>query len=651
MATPAQNHGIVRFDDFTLEPVTAELRRNGVPVKLAYQPTRILVLLVSRAGETVPREEIVRYIWGSDTFVGFDQGLNSAIRQIRSALDDNVDNPRYIETVPKRGYRFLASTTVEPNFAGSSTAEPEADVQAAVAAVTSPASAPALPIELPRASKTRHLILGILAAMAVILLVAKLAGVFRFAKGMEPSSAKIRIAVLPFQNLTGHPDQEFVSDGFTEEVITKLGQLNPREVAVIARTSAMSYKGTSKPISEIARELRVDYVLEGSVRTIPNGYRVTAQLIHADDQMHLWAQDYDRSFEGLVSIQGEVAQAVAREIEVKLTPQSDTVFAKSKDVNADSYRAYLQGNYLLASRTGDNLTKAIDSFQEAIDKDPNYAPAYAGLADAYNLLIYYGYLPPKVGVPKAKVAAEKAVEIDPGFARGHASLGYVYYMWEWRFEDAEQEFQRAIELDPNYSTAHHWYAQFLTSMGRADESLAQIHIAEQLDPRSLIVTTAHGYFAYFARRYDEAAAQCNLVLRSNPNFIVAHSVLGLVDEQQHHPDEAIAEFQKSIALSGNRALPYLDYLGHAYASSGKRKEAEAVLKELDAEILVEDGGSAFRAPTLVALGRKEEALQALEKGFVKGEGVVTDMRVDPRFDPLRSDPRFQELANRFRVAN
>lgn len=647
MATPAHHPGILQFGDFSLEAATAELRRNGVPVKLAYQPARILVLLASRSGETVTREDIVRHIWGSDTFVGFDQGLNSAIRQIRTALEDDADHPKFIETIPKRGYRFLA--TVEAEVQQARRVENSLTLPSAVEPVVSEPPIP--PAKTPGAGGAyRRILLGLFSVIAIAFIVGELTGVLHVPTRSGPSAAQIRIAVLPFQNLTGHADQDYVSDGFTEEVITKLGQLNPSQVAVIARTSAMSYKGTNKPVSVIARELRVDYVLEGSVRSLPDGFRVTAQLIRADDQTHLWAQDYDRSFGGLVPIQAEVAQTVAREIQVKLTPQSNVVFAKTQDINPESYRAYLQGNYLLASRTGDGLTKAVSSFEEAIEKDPNYAPAYAGLANAYSLLIYYGYPPGRAGIPKAKAAAEKAIELDPGYARGHASLAYVYYMWEWRLEDAQQEFRKAIELDPNDSTAHHWYAQFLSTLGRADESMAQIRIAEQLDPRSLIVTTAHGYFAYFARRYDEASAQCQLVLRDNPDFIVAHSVMGLVDEQQNAPDKAVTEFQRVLELSGNRAAPYLDYLGHAYALSGKRKQAEAILAELDKQIKNGQAGPAHRAATLVALGRKQEALQALEQGFIDGEGVVSCIRVDPRFDPLRKDPRFLELANRFRVS-
>jgi TolB-like protein/Tfp pilus assembly protein PilF len=453
------------------------------------------------------------------------------------------------------------------------------------------------------------------------------------------------LAVLPFENMTGDTGEEYVSDGFTEEIISQLGRLNHDQLRVIARTSMMTYKGSNKPIKEIAQELGVNYVLEGSIRKTGDGLRVTAQLIRADDQTHLWAREYDRPLGDLVQVQGEVAQAVAQEIQVQLSPEVKETLAGAQPVDPEAYSAYLKGRFFWNKRSGDSLQTAVDFFEQAIQRNPSYAPAYAGLADAYNALMYYGFMSGAEGIPKAKAAAMKAVELDGSLAEAHASLAYVYFMWEWNWTAAESEFQRAIQLDANYVSAHQWYALYLTALGRAPESLAQIRQAREIDPLSVIVAAASGYVAYFARQNDQAAAESEAALKRDPDFMAAHVVLGLASEGQGNYSKAILEFQKTLQLSSVRPGAYLDYLGHAYAASGNRVEAEKILVELKDQ--AKSGKTtSYQAPTLIALGRNDEAMEILEEGFEERSDGLLWLKVDPRFDALRADSRFQYLLRR-----
>lgn len=646
----------LKFGPFVVDLVAGEIRKNGARIRLQEKPLRILAMLTERPGQLVTRDELNKRLWPDDTFVDFETGLNTAVSKLRDALSDSGQEQRYIETVPRRGYRFLAEVEVEEVSGAEAQLEPAnragagsvgfaiadtVSVKESESANDSAAQLPAIAARLHLATGRPYIVLFVLAGLAFT---TWLLWTY-FHRANSALATRTMLAVLPFENLTGDPAQDYISDGFTEEIITELGQMSPDELGIIARTSSMTYKGQQKSISKIAGELHVKYVLEGSVRQTETGFRVTAQLIRADDQTHLWAQDFDRPVGRLVQIQGEVAQAVAREIRVKLAPQTTSSFARAREVDPGAYRSFLQGRYNLAKRSGDGLTKAVASFQDSIAKDPGYAPAYAGLADAYNLLIYYGYPPGREGVALARGAAEKAIALDPRLGRGHASLAYVYYMWDWKWQAADQEFKKALELDPNYSTAHHWYAQFLASRGRTVESLAQIDEATALDPQSLIVWTARAYLLYFAGEYKESEMECQRVFSRDPGFIVAHAVRGLALEGEHDEGDAISEFQKAIELSHARPAPYLDYLGHAYAMAARTTEAAAILSELDQKARTGEAGPALQAATLLALGKKDQALTALQRGFADPDAAgLIFLRVDPRFDPLRADSRFMQLA-------
>jgi TolB-like protein/DNA-binding winged helix-turn-helix (wHTH) protein/Tfp pilus assembly protein PilF len=649
---PATSSPSLRFGAYSLDVRAGELRKSGSRIRLQEKPLRVLALLTERQGELVTREELKRRLWPEDTFVDFETGLNTAVSKLRDALSDSADKPRYIETIPRRGYRFIVPIERMEGTVGARAESAPAirvgtqTVEIALDTDSSGSAGRRIPALAPegrkRSSRRRE---AFAFGVALIAAVSAVYFALRYSPPTPaPPAARAMLVVLPFANLTGDPGQDYVSDGFTEEMITRLGELNHQQMGVIARTSAMNYKNSPKSIKQIAGELGVNYVLEGSIRKAGDGLRITAQLIRADDQTHLWAHEYDRPIGDLAKLQGEVAQDIAREIQIQLTPQEQMALSGEQAPVPEAYRSYLQGRYDLNKRSMDGMKTAIGAFNEAIEEDPNYAPAYSGLADTYNLLIYYGYLPGDEGIPKARAAAKKAVELDDTLAEGHASLGYVDFMWDLNWRDGEKQFQRAIELDDSYSPAHHWYALLLAALGRREASLAQIHQAEQLDPLSLIVTTAAAYVSYFARDYGEADRLSESALQRDPNFMVAHTVLGLAREQEGQPEAAIPEFQKALALSGSRPAVYLDYLGHAYASAGKRAEAEAVLAEIDEQVKPGGVSPVYRAATLAALGRKDEAMNALEEGSAPGGGGESEwLNVDPRYEVLRSDPRFQRL--------
>jgi TolB-like protein/Tfp pilus assembly protein PilF len=489
-----------------------------------------------------------------------------------------------------------------------------------------------------------------LVALTVLLAVAAAIGVISFRKHSKsapaPAPGKIRLAVLPFENLTGDPKQDYVGDGFAEEMISQLGRMNHDRLGVIARTSVMRYKNTRKPVRKIASELGVNYVLEGSVRKSPDGFRIATQLVRAEDEIQLWSEEYDRPMDDLTQLERDVALKVADEIQVQLMPGSPADIRAPHDVNSNAYFYYLQGRYFFSMRSGENLFDAVSSFDQAIRQDPGFAPAYAGLADTYNMLMYYGYSPEKETLLKARTAAIKATELDGALAEGHASLAYIYFLWDWNWQDAEREFQRAISLNDNYAPAHHWYALYLTAMGRQADSLSQIEQAHELDPLSSIVTSASAYIDYFAGQNDHAVTQCESVLQQDPKFMAAHTVLGLAREAQGNYATAIAEFQKALRFSASRPPAYLDNLGHAYAVSGHRAKAEQILSELEAGVKSGKQTESYTVATLVGLGERDRALAAMEKSFAKGDLALIWLKVDPRFDDLRASPRFQALLQR-----
>ncbi len=450
------------------------------------------------------------------------------------------------------------------------------------------------------------------------------------------------LAVLPFENLSGDPTQEYLSDGLTEEMITQLGRMQPERLGVIARTSAMAYKGTRKSAADVARELKVDYILEGSLRRSGHRVRVSAQLIEARDQTHLWAENYDRELRDVLAVQGEIASAIAREIDLKLSPQQRARLTRA--VKAEAYEAYLKGRYCWNQRTPEGLKTGIDLFREAVGRDPTYALAWAGLADCYMLLPAYLVEPAQEAFPRGKQAAAKALELDPSLGEPHISLAYAQFRYDWNWSQAETEFRQGLSLIPNYATGHDWYAEYLAMMGRWDESSAEVQRAAELDPLSRSIRADEGWFLYLGRRPDAAIHRLRQVLEQEPGFAIAHFYLGEAYAQKGLHDEAIAEFRRAreLGAGGIAAVGLI----HSYALTGRRSEALAELARLE-----EARGGVYTSPTRLAmiqaaLGDKRRALDLLERAWRDHDDRIVCLKVHPFLDPLRGEPRFEDLMRR-----
>ena len=611
------NHStqIVRFGSFEVDFRAAELRRSGLRVRLQEQPFRILELLLERPGEIVTREELRQRLWPVDVFVAVDQSLNNAIKKLRAALHDPAENPRFIQTVARHGYRFIAPVDVVR-------VEP-----------------PAVP---PRRSWAS-------AWIAVLCLsgLALAAYIAVHRPRLVVSADRIALAVLPLKNLSGDPSQEYFSDGLTEEMITQLSTVNPRGLGVLARTSTMRYKDTQKGADEISHELHVDFLVEGSVRRENQRVRISAQLVRASDQIHVWAKSYERDLREILLLQREVAQDIAHEINVSVSPSASTRRSTVAALNPDAYEGYIKGRYFWNKRTKEDLQKAIEYFQSAIQAEPTYAAAYDGLADSWIALGWYGYVSPKEAFPQADEAARKALALDDSLAAAHTSLAMVRFNYDWDWSRAERGFQRAIELDSDYPNAHHWYADYLSAIGRHDQAITESERARRLDPLSPIINAWLGWRHHFARQYDAAVEQYRRTLELDPNFAPTHLVLGQSYEQQGRASEALAELQQAEHLARGGPL-YVAALAHALAGAGRRVDAERELHRLG-ELSVRQYVSPVQIAIVHAgLGHAQEAIESLENGIDGRSAGMVWIKDDPRFDPLRSDSRFQDIVTRLR---
>jgi TolB-like protein/DNA-binding winged helix-turn-helix (wHTH) protein/Flp pilus assembly protein TadD len=632
---PLRHTSIVRFGTYEVSLQSGEVRKAGVRIKIQQQPMKLLEILLERPGEVVTREELRGRVWDDESFGDFDQAVNIAIAKLRSALGDSAENPRYIETLPKRGYRFIAEVSVV--VIGDRTRRPES------AAGEIPGIEPVHQLQgagLSVAPKrrlwpTRRVIV----ALALVLSLPILA-IWLVRSRDRPRTGIRSLAVLPLDNLSDDASQDYFADGMTDELITDLAQISA--LRVISRTSVMTYKHTRKPLREIARELNVDAVVEGTVLRSGEQVRITAQLIQAPADKHLWAESYEGNLRDTLALQNKVASAIAEQIRIALTPQEQAVLKKANVVNPEAYESYLKGRYFWNKRTPDGLKVALAYFKQAIDENPNYAQAYAGLADTYSLLgdWEYGALAPREAYPKAKAAAIKALELDNTLGEAHTSLAFSLDVFDWDWKSAEKEFGRAIELNPGYATAHHWYAWHLSEMGRNSEAIAEMRKAEHLDPLSLIISADMAEILLVAHLNDEAIEQSRRTVNMDPNFAIAHYELGQAFVQKHSYNEAIAEFQKAIELSGG-SIPCKSNLAYAYAVSNKRNEAVEILNDLKTR-------SAHNASEIalmyVGLGDKDQAMTWLEKAYE--EHFNASILLRPAFDPLRSDPRFQNLVHR-----
>jgi TolB-like protein/DNA-binding winged helix-turn-helix (wHTH) protein/Tfp pilus assembly protein PilF len=634
---------VVRFGTYEVSFHSGEVRKSGLRIRVQQQPMKLLELLLEHPGEVVTREELRSRVWPNESFGDFDQALNIAIGKLRSALGDSAENPRFIETLPKRGYRFIADVAVvvadpNPRKPASSARELPGSQQGRIGTghEIQGAGLTLAPVAAKRPLWLKHT--GILALALVLSLPILAVWLFR-SRGQAPTGIR-SLAVLPLDNLSGDASQGYFADGMTDELITDLSQISA--LRVISRTSVMAYKGARKPLPQIARELNVDAVIEGTVLRSGDQVRITAQLIQAPADKHLWAESYEGNLRDTLALQKKVASAIAEQIRIELTPQEQAVLKKSNVVNPEAYESYLKGRYFWNKRTADGLNVAMAYFKQAIEEDPNYAQAYAGLADSYNLLgdWEYGALEPGEAYPKAKAAAIKALELDNSLGEAHTSLAFSLDVFDRDWGSAGREFRRAIELNPGYATAHHWYAWHLSEIGRNSEAIAEMRKAEHLDPLSLIISADMAEILLVAHLNDESIEQSRRTVDMDSNFAIAHVELGQAFVQKHSYTEAIAEFQKAIELSGG-SISARANLAYAYALSNKRKEALKILNDLKTR-------SARNASEIalmyVGLGEKDQAMTWLEKAY--DEHFNPSILVRPAFDPLRSDPRFQDLVHR-----
>jgi TolB-like protein/DNA-binding winged helix-turn-helix (wHTH) protein len=630
---------ILRFEDFELDRGAYELRRAGRVVRLERIPLDLLFMLVERHGQLVTRQEILDRIWGKDVFVDVDNSINTAVRKIRQALKDNPENPRLLHTVPSKGYRFGGNVVEAGN------------TKTAGSAIPVPAAA-----EVPTAaSKPRHwpYWLGLAAAVAAVLFMARP----YLLRTPKPVSNKVMLVVLPFENLSGDPGQDYFADGMTEEMITRLGSLDPQHLGVIARTSAMQYKAAHKSMAQIAQELGVQYLLEGSVRRASNQVRVTAQLIQSSDQTHLWADSYDRDLRDVLKLQSEVARTIASKIQLTLSEQFEARLAGTQTVNPEAHEAYLLGLQAWNLRTRDGFQRSIAEFNRAITIDPNYAPAYAGLARAYSLVSISGGVPPLEAMPKAREAAQRSIALDDSLAEGHTVLAFVKAHFEHDWPVAEQEYIRALELNPSDAFAHFFYSNsYLSPLGRHEEAIAEMKQAIELDPFSAPVQSFLGRTFLWARRYDEALTQLRKCDALFPEFVINHERLAHLSTYAGRFEEAIAEETKARLLGGEdpRAVAMKEEaLRRALADGGPYGYWEKVLEFSQMkENPPEAYATAYGVAIIYArLDEKKKAIDSLEGAYARRELAMTEIGIEPAFDGLRPDPRFTELLRKVGLAH
>jgi TolB-like protein/Flp pilus assembly protein TadD len=580
MSAASPTPRVIRFAAFEVDLGAGELRKHGLRIRLPEQAFQVLATLLERPGDLVTRAELRTRLWPDLTYVDFDHGLNKAVNRLRTALGDSAANPRFVETIARRGYRLLVPVAADP---------------------------------LPNALT---------------------------------SPRRIRLAVLPFENVSADADQDFFSDGLTEEMITELGRLSPAQLGIIGRTSAMQYKQSGKRIDQIGQELNVDYVLEGSVRLEQKRARITVQLIHVGDQTHLWAQSYDRELADIFQVQREVSQRVADSLAFELLPESH---ARSGRAVPEAYEDYLRGRYFWNRRTDTDARLAIECFERALASDPRFALAYSGIADCYGQLVWFSAMPPLEAGPRAKAAAKLALEIDPNLGEGRASMALVRFWYEWNWLEAEREFRRATELRPNYADVHNWYAAYLNVMGRFREAAAEQRLAEELDPLSLTIAMNAAEPYYFARRYGPAIESLKLVLSREPRFPAAYFNLGRAYSQNGMYDEAIAAFESAAQLSGNRQTSAA--LAFAYGRAGRVAEARKILADMQQLAAVRYVSSPQLALIYLGLGETDQAFVCLERGFEEKSYWMIYLKADPVYDDLRAHPRFIRLMERLGFAS
>jgi TolB-like protein/Flp pilus assembly protein TadD len=573
MADAHSARATVRFGVFEVDFRAGELRKRGVKIKLQEQPLQILQMLLEHPGEVITRNELQRKIWPADTFVDFEQGLYNAVRRLRDALKDSAEKPRFVETLSRRGYRFIGTIDASPRQIQS-------------------------------------------------------------------------LAVLPLENLSRDPEQEYFADGLTEALIGSLAKISA--LRVVSRTTAMHYKGTHLSLPEIARELQVDGIVEGTVLRSGVRVRISTQLIEARTDTHLWAESYDRDVRDVLELQSDLARAIAREIRVKLTLQEQTQLARVRPVDPAAYEAYLKGRYHWNKRTSAGMKKGSEYFRQAIEKDRGYAAAYAGLADCAAISGWWGFVSPENGCGQAKAAALKALAIDDSMAEAHASLGFAILHFDFDPSAAQRELQRAIELDPRYATAHQWYPICLATMGRVEEALLEFEEALRFDPLSLINRMAYAGMLWFAHRWEQQMEHSLKILELDPTFPGGHLFLARAYEGKGMHQAAL-DVLRGVLQFSDGAPTFQRELAYVYARAGQRDAAREILQELQELSRKVYVSPYWRAQIYTALDEKDEAFRWLEVAYAERAALMAYVKVDPWLDDLHGDERFQDLLRRMNL--
>lgn len=565
---------VYQFGEFRLDADTRLLFRGEERLSLPPKAAHILTMLVENHGKPVTREEIAHQVWAG-AFVE-EGSLTSQISLLRKTLAHPVTGDRYIETLPKHGYRFVGR----------------------VASIL-PQVAPA---------------------------------------------GKIMLAVLPFENLSGGEKYDYFSDGLTEEMITHLARLDPGRLGIIARTSAMQYKSTAKTIQQIGRELGVSHLLEGSVRRAGERVRITGQLIQVSDETHLWAESYERMLGDVLGLQREISQAIASQIAVTLTPQEKKRMTMTRAVSAAAHEAYLKGRYFWYKRTEEGMRKSITLFEQAISHEPGYAAAFDGIADAYTMLACRGVMPAREAFRKAKTAARKALQLEPDLAEAYASLAHVR-LHDWDWVGLNQDFERALELNPGHAIAHYWYAEYLMAVGRREESIARVQQAQRLDPVNSVLNSSVAMILYLARRFDQARESLRQALEIDPSHFLLHFRLGLVYQQQGMLAQAVESMEAAVELSGS-STEALTGLAQALAAASNRTRAQEVLDQLTSGGEWRYVSPYHMARAYASMNDPKQTFAWLEQAYNEHNPDLIELRSEPSFDSVRSDRHFSNLLER-----
>jgi TolB-like protein/DNA-binding winged helix-turn-helix (wHTH) protein/Tfp pilus assembly protein PilF len=639
---PSLTNNLYRFGEFSLDAQARVLRRGSEPVALTPKAFDVLLLLIQSAGKTVSKDELMQAVWPG-SFVE-ESNLTQTIFMVRKALDETTDR-RYILTVQSKGYQFLVPVI-------------EAPVTEAASVKSGDRSKKELPVvpsvaregrEIQSQTHVRSLhgwrsAVIALAAVALILIAGFTIWPRRSQKPTAEQPARIMLAVLPFQNLTGDVAQDYVSDGLTEEMLTQLGNLNPQRMGVIARTSVMHYKDSHTPLDQIGRELNVQYVLEGSVRRESGRLRITAQLIQVKDQTHVWARQYDRELKDLLPLEDEVAHEIAQEIQLTFDDRKGAADQSAMQTQSfEGYDLYLKGLYFFNKRTPADLQQAVQYFEQAAAKDPSSARAYAGLAKGYAILSEYSNQTEAGLMLKARAAALRALQIDENSSEAHTALALIVQNHDWDWQTSEKEFRRALELNPNDATAHHWYAEHLMWRGRFDEALDQSERAHQLDPLSLIIAADNGAILYFARKYDAAIEKWRSVRDMDPSFMRAHLIEGAYVEKGMFA-EALADNEQARPMISDAA--YWSWCAYIYGRAKQLPEAHHAIHELLEIEKRKPVDPTALAQVFAGMGDKDQTLAWLEKAYSQRSGALTSLKVNPAYDLLRGDARFRALLKR-----